>query len=670
MPRCARPPPRVPTRSTSPHPGPRWPTCSAVRRSGGIASAISLIVRCIDLTTLEGDDTVGRIRALCAQARRPDVADPSVGPVAAVCVYPELVPVVAELLASTSIAVTSVAGAFPSGLSSLDARVADIADAVARGADEVDIVVNRSALLDGRIDQVRDELTAAREAAGGAHLKVILEVGELDARRITLAARLAMEAGADFVKTSTGKARVNATPARCGRWPRRLPHAAATGRRVGIKIAGGVRTADGALGYVHVVREVLGEVAHPELLRFGASSLLGAVVDDLAATRAAAPPIRRRPSIDARVNFCERPFMTDAAIPDASIPGASIPDRAEAITAEWMTAALAGSFPGVEVAGLTVLDEHHGTTGRVRFGLTYADGPAGPDSVFVKLAPPGDSQRQLVAMTDMGRKEARFYDELAAEVPMRIPAAYYAAHGERTEYIMVLEDLAAAGCTFSDRRQELSDDHAEQLITGLARVHAHFWNDPRFDAELSWLPTPMRGSLGAQLIESSRQQFEDQFPPVFGDLCRLYVDHHEGICDLWDEGPLTMIHGDCHSGNQFLDQGTVGLYDWAVICKAPGIRDISIFLGNSCPTELRRAHQEDWIELYRRTLVECGVDAPSFDELWLAYRRTVLYGWVAATTTAGMGDAWQPLEIGIAGMTRATDCCADLDTLGALRDGL
>ncbi len=350
-------------------------------------------------------------------------------------------------------------------------------------------------------------------------------------------------------------------------------------------------------------------------------------------------------------------------------PG-EIPDRADAITAEWMTGALSSPFPDCEVTGLEILDEHHGTTGRLRLGVSYAPGPSGPDSVFVKLAPPGESQQQLVAMTDMGRKEARFYDELADEVPMRIPQGYFAAHGERTEYIMVLEDLAATGCTFATRLEPLADDQSQQLIEGLARLHAHFWEDPRFDDELSWLPTPMRGALGAQLIDSSRQQFEDELPPVFGELCRLYVEHHDAIGDLWDAGPKTLIHGDCHSGNQFVDNGKVGLYDWAVISKSPGIRDVAIYLGNSCPTELRREGQEEWLHAYRRVLAENGVDAPPFDDLWTAYRRTVLYGWVAATTTAGMGDTWQPIEVGMAGMTRATQTCADLDTLGTLLEAI
>lgn len=347
-----------------------------------------------------------------------------------------------------------------------------------------------------------------------------------------------------------------------------------------------------------------------------------------------------------------------------------IPNRPDAITTEWMTTALEPSFPGVEVADIEVLDQHSGTTGRLRLGLSYASGPSGPASVFVKLAPFEEAQQQLVAMTDMGRKEARFYAELAAEVPMRVPRGYHADHGERTEYVMVLEDLEAAGCRFATRLEPLADDQSLQLIEGLARLHAHFWEDPRFDDELAWLPPPMRGALGAQLIDNAREQFADRFPPVFTELCRLYVEHHEAICDVWDAGPKTLIHGDCHAGNQFVDGERVGLYDWAVISRSPGVRDVAIYLGNSCPTELRRAGQDEWLRAYHGTLVAEGVDAPSPDELWLAYRRTVLYGWVAATTTASMGDTWQPIEVGMAGMTRATETCADLETVEALREVL
>jgi hypothetical protein len=349
----------------------------------------------------------------------------------------------------------------------------------------------------------------------------------------------------------------------------------------------------------------------------------------------------------------------------------SIPDRPEAVTAAWLSEALSASFPGVEVAGVQTLDQHTGTTGRLRVGLDYASGPAGPASVFVKLPPFDESQRKLVAATDMGRQEARFYAGPAAEVSMRIPAAYHAAHGdEPTEYVMVLEDLAALGCRFANRLEPLAADQGGQLLEGLARLHAHFWEDPRFDDELSWVRPAMRGSYGAKLIASAREQFADQFPPVFGELCDLYVENHARIAELLDDGEKTLIHGDTHAGNQFVDGEQVGLYDWAVISRSPGIRDVAIYLGNSCPTELRRAEQERWVRRYHQVLVESGVDAPTFDELWLRLRRSVIYAWIGATTTASMGSKWQPIEVGMLGMQRGTDTCADLGTVEALRDSL
>jgi len=347
-----------------------------------------------------------------------------------------------------------------------------------------------------------------------------------------------------------------------------------------------------------------------------------------------------------------------------------IPDRPDAVTAEWMSAALASSFPGVDVRRIEVLAQHSGTTGRMRCRLEYASGATAPETVFVKLAPFDESQRALVAATDMGRREARFYAGPAAEVPMRIPRPYYAAHGERTEYIMVIEDLQASGCTFTTRLEPHAEDRGLKLVEALARLHATFWNDPRFDDELAWVQPALRGSYGAKLIDGARRQFADEFPPVFDELCRLYIEHHERIPEIWDEGEQTLIHGDTHAGNQFADRDEVGLYDWAVISRSPGIRDFSIYLGNSCPTELRRSEQERWLQAYRQVLLDAGIDAPRFDTLWTRYRRAVLYAWSAATTTASMGDKWQPIEVGRLGMTRATEACADLETVEAFREVL
>ncbi len=348
-----------------------------------------------------------------------------------------------------------------------------------------------------------------------------------------------------------------------------------------------------------------------------------------------------------------------------------IPDRPDAITAAWLTEALRTSIPDAEVTGVEVLDQHSGTTGRLRLGLEHAPGREGPASVFVKLPPFDEEQQKLVAATGMGRREARFYEGPAKDVPLRIPHCFFAAHGEdKTEYVMVLEDLEAAGCRFTSRVETGAAEHGQKVVEALARLHARFWEDPRFDDELSWIRPPMRGKAGAQFVASALEQFGDSSPPVFTDLCRLYIDHDDAIVELWDEGEQTLIHGDTHSGNQFVDGDQVGLYDWAVISRAPGIRDVSIYLGNSVPTEVRRAEQDAWLRAYRDVLVDEGVDAAAADVLWDRYRRGVLYAWVAATTTASMGSRWQPIEIGMLGMERATQTCADVGTVEAFRDVL
>ena len=243
--------------------------------------ALELAIRAMDLTTLEGNESEDTIVAMCAKAVRSDPGDASIPSVAAVCLYPRLVPIALGLLRGTGVRVASVAGGFPSGLGPLGARLAEIREVVDLGADEVDIVMNRSLFLPGRYEECFEELMAARDAAGEVHLKVILEAGELGSYdRIRQASVFAMAAGADFIKTSTGKIGVGATP------PTTLCMMEAardffreTGRRVGIKVAGGIRTSEQALQYLLLHQETLGpEWMTPELFRIGASTLLNDVL--------------------------------------------------------------------------------------------------------------------------------------------------------------------------------------------------------------------------------------------------------------------------------------------------------------------------------------------------------------------------------------------------------
>ncbi len=239
--------------------------------------AIDLAISMIDLTTLEGSDTPGKVRAMCAKARRPDPLDPTVGHVAAVCVYSDLVETAVQELAGSEVAVASVATAFPSGRASLAAKLADTATAVNAGATEIDMVIDRGAFLSGNLEKVFDEIVAIKAACGPAHLKVILETGELVTYdNVKRASWLAMLAGADFIKTSTGKVTPAATlPVTLVMLEAVRDFREHTGKMVGVKAAGGVRTSKDAIRYLVLVNETLGpDWLTPRYFRLGASVLL------------------------------------------------------------------------------------------------------------------------------------------------------------------------------------------------------------------------------------------------------------------------------------------------------------------------------------------------------------------------------------------------------------
>ena len=243
--------------------------------------ALDLALRCCDLTTLEGGDSPGKIRQLASKAMRPHPGDSSIPPVAALCIYPRLVPVAVDALKGSLVKVASVATAFPSGQSSLEARLAEVAEAVSAGADEVDIVISRGAFLAGDEEAVFEEVARSVEGAGDAHVKTILEVGELGTYdRVRRASLIAMAAGSHMIKTSTGKISPAAT------LPFALVMAEAirdysefTGRAVGLKVAGGIRTSKDAIRYLVIVNETLGnEWLTPDRFRIGASSLVNDIL--------------------------------------------------------------------------------------------------------------------------------------------------------------------------------------------------------------------------------------------------------------------------------------------------------------------------------------------------------------------------------------------------------
>ena len=295
------------TKSLERNPGtpltPKWFECIQVNHSAAERRAATLgtrrsvkkeyqaawlvkAVTCIDLTTLAGDDTPGRVHRLAMKARRPirdDIvaalgladAPPTVG---AVCVYPTMVAPAVKALVGSGIPVASVATGFPAGLTPLPQRLAEIRYAVGEGAAEIDIVISRAHVLTQNWQALYDEVRAMREACGNAHLKAILATGDLKTlRNVYKASMVAMQAGADFIKTSTGKEDVNATlPVGLTMLRALRDYGEYTGQRIGFKPAGGLRTAKDALTWLSLMKEELGRPwLEPELFRIGASSMLG-----------------------------------------------------------------------------------------------------------------------------------------------------------------------------------------------------------------------------------------------------------------------------------------------------------------------------------------------------------------------------------------------------------
>lgn len=345
----------------------------------------------------------------------------------------------------------------------------------------------------------------------------------------------------------------------------------------------------------------------------------------------------------------------------------TIPADVADLTPEWFGQALRSDVRRVEVT-----DAHSGTTGRA---LVRIDGDGLPDTLFVKLQPFPEEQRAFLRMTGLGVAEARFYAGVG-DLPVRAPRAWYSDHDDETgSFVMVLEDLVAAGCRFASPDDPEVLAVAESLMEELAALHATYW-----ERDIPWLgrhslssgggdEQKQRAGAGASLVRSAIDQFASDLPAAFRELGELYVERFLDVGRLFNEGEKTLIHGDDHIGNLFVDRDRTGFYDWAVASRYPGMRDVAYFLCNSLPTELRRAEQEALVARYRDGLAARGV---ILDErtAWDQYRLFATYSWISACTTAAMGDKLQPFEVGHRATIRTTEAIIDLDTLGLLRERL
>jgi aminoglycoside phosphotransferase (APT) family kinase protein len=310
-------------------------------------------------------------------------------------------------------------------------------------------------------------------------------------------------------------------------------------------------------------------------------------------------------------------------------------------------------------------------------GLVYAqDGrqAGAPESIFVKFRPPGLTERLFGNILALGPNEVGFYRDIAVDVPIRTPECYCARDSGDGEFVLVLEDLASKGAEFRTIADPISLDEAKAVVVALARLHAAFWEPPRVTVRFPWLRSPNRNPnaaierfLCASAHRPTLSRFSHLLPSSVRRGAREIHKKRKALEHYWADGPLTLIHGDPHLGNLYFVDGEPGFFDWQVLQRHQGIRDLAYFVVLSLDTEVRRTHERDLVRLYRETLRDRGVSNEDLDpdKAWERYRSFSLYAYLGTSVTTAMSDL-QPKHIAELGLKRAATAVDDLDALALL----
>jgi len=356
-----------------------------------------------------------------------------------------------------------------------------------------------------------------------------------------------------------------------------------------------------------------------------------------------------------------------------------IPRSIEAINVPWINDALSERFPGASVTSIEILGGDSGTTERRRVRLAYAGGgqPTGaPESIFVKFRPPGLTERLFGNILALGANEVGFYRDIAGDVPIRVPECFCARDGRGGEFVLVLEDLAATGAAFRTIADPISLDEAKAVVAALARLHAAFWEPPRLVIRFPWLRSPDRNPnaaierfLCARAHRPTLARCSHLLPESVRRGAHEIHEKRKALERYWADGPLTLIHGDPHLGNLSFVDGEPSFFDWQVLQRHQGIRDVAYFVMLSLDTEVRRAHERGLVGLYQDTVRDRGVSNEDLDpdKAWEHYRSFSLYAYLGTSVTTSMSDL-QPRHIAELGLKRAATAVDDLDALALLQE--
>jgi hypothetical protein len=350
-----------------------------------------------------------------------------------------------------------------------------------------------------------------------------------------------------------------------------------------------------------------------------------------------------------------------------------VPVDTAGITPVWLTDALSARYPGVRVASVEVLHERGSTNHHVRLGITY-DEPAGlPDTMFAKMASIDEAHRIAVGSTGMGTREARFYAELAPSLTMRTPESYFAASGDDGAFLILLEDLAATGCSMSDGTWGISADLAAGALSDLARLHVGFEHPDRLAAVRPWVTatSAMSSEFTRPLLRQVIDQHADVLSEAYIAVAETYIADTDALIALWEQGQHTLIHGDTHIGNLFIDNDRVGFLDWGLLNISTPMRDVSYFLTMSMLADERRKHEGDLLQHYLDTRRSLGGTEITVESAWKAHRvhtaYTVLASFMSLIPPYNGADQ---REFSDAFRNRAITALDDLETVPALKSAL
>jgi aminoglycoside phosphotransferase (APT) family kinase protein len=341
------------------------------------------------------------------------------------------------------------------------------------------------------------------------------------------------------------------------------------------------------------------------------------------------------------------------------------------IDAAWLEGALALRHPGVTVDDVEIVDVREVTNTHVRVRACFGNPTPVPSDLFVKMPPLDPARRAAIARTDMGRREEQFYATLAPTLRLRVPACYAAYFEEDTgDFVLVLEDLVAAGCTISDGTVGVRPDAMATALEELAELHARFENADRRTREAGWVPRAVHGSnYGAQLLQVGLDHHRDRLSPDFCEIAQLYIDRGDDLQALWHSGPATVIHGDAHLGNLFDDHGRTGFLDWGIVNVSTPMRDVSYFITMAMNIQDRRAYERDLLRHYLNAAEAQGATPITFEDAWQSHRTQAAYTVVACCQVVTFPpDATERRRIfATAFLERAEAAIHDLDAHAAVK---